>query len=81
MDDKPHVGFVNPHAKGNRRHHNLYVITLEGFLHTGTLTCAQPGMVSRRSKMGFAQLLAHLLHALSAVAVNNSALAFQPVRN
>lgn len=47
MDHKTHVGFVDAHAKGDGRHHNLQVVALEFLLHVGTDVILQPRMVRR----------------------------------
>ena len=45
MDDAPDVWFINAHAEGNGRHHNLHPIVLEIPLCSGTLFRPEPSVI------------------------------------
>ena len=46
MHHKTHVGLVDAHAEGHRRHHNGALVPPKGLLHAHTLSIGQTGMIS-----------------------------------
>ena len=46
MHHQPHVGFVDAHAKGDRRHDDVDFVFDKQFLDQAPFFGAQPGMVS-----------------------------------
>ncbi len=75
MHHKTDVRLVDAHTKGNRRDHDLNVITLKRLLNVSTLISVHPCMIARRTDVVVAQLLRHHFDFLTATTVNDAAIA------
>ena len=71
MDDKPNVGFVDPHSEGNRRHDDLDFVLLKSFLDAISFGGVVSGMIRFGRDAYFTKVLANLIDALSTEAVYN----------
>ena len=65
MDHEAHVRLVDAHAKGNRRHHDLHIITDEGFLISLALGIIQPRVIWPNRILVTRQSRGELIHLLS----------------
>ncbi len=74
VNHKAHIGLVDPHTEGDRRHHHIDLIAHELLMHLFTGRCRQPGMVGGGVVPGQAQLLRQLLHSLATERIDDAAL-------
>ena len=76
MRHKAYVGFINPHAEGDRRHHHLNVIPLKIPLYLFPQAIFHARMIRRCSHTFVAQGFRNTLYFVAAVAIHNATFAF-----
>ena len=76
MDDISDVGLVDAHTESDCRHDDVYLLMKEGVLVFASHRGLHPGMVGKRADIVDLQKLRHLLHLLSAEAIDDAAFAF-----
>ena len=72
MRDEAHIGLVDAHAKGNRRHHHHAVVALEAVLVALPQGGVQAGVVGQGVQAALAQELRHFLDPLARLAIDDA---------
>ena len=75
MADEPHVGFVDPHAEGDRRGHHHPVLLQEGILMLGSRRRIESGMIGQCVKPVLAQAFGHPVGGIAGGAIDDAAFA------
>ena len=71
MDNKPDIGFIDTHPKGDSGDDDACRFVHKAILHCATVF--QPGMVSLGGDAGLAQLIGQLFALMAAVDIDNAA--------
>ncbi|MNC27022.1 hypothetical protein D3C75_751790 [compost metagenome] len=72
MRDKPHIGFVDTHAKSHSGDNNLQIVALEFFLHFGANLVFKPRVISASADPFALQTRGGVFNFCAAIAVNNA---------
>ncbi len=75
MNDKPHVGFVDAHAEGDRGHHDDIVFALKALLMGAPGGGIHAGVIGQRRPSGVAQICGDSFHSGPRVAIDDAGLA------
>ena len=73
VDDKPHVTFIDPHAKGNGSTNDWYFSTCPLLLHLGAFFRGQTGVVGFGVDAVIAEVLRNVRRVRTFVRVHNTA--------
>src|SRR5574344_1272114 len=76
MDDIPHIGFINTHAKSNRGHYDLHPFHQEVILIVRTGDRIHTCMIGQGTDAIYPQRLGKLIHLLAAETIHDARLAW-----
>ncbi len=79
VNHEPHIGLVDTHSKGDRRHDDLRFVVDEGFLPPGAFVVAQSGVVRRAAVAELLQRACQRFGLGSTDAINQSGLITMPI--
>ena len=72
MDDEPHIGLVDAHAKGVGGHHHLHPVVEEIILIPAAGVGVQLGVVGRRPDAPALQQAGSLIHLFCGAAIDDT---------